>query len=137
MIAYDSEAQLIKHFRVDKMLRPKVLDEKRDGSDRFRDFDMAIYSQKTFGMYGGTEETVTLRCKNELAGVIIDRFGQDTVFVQTEKDHFHIHVKVAVSPPFLSWVMTFGSDITILAPESVKAEYIRLARSILEQYEAQ
>ncbi|MBO5897877.1 MAG: WYL domain-containing protein [Clostridia bacterium] len=135
MIAYDSDAEMVKHFRVDKMIRLAVLDEARDGSERFRDFDMAIYSQKTFGMYGGTEENVVLRCKNGLAGVIIDRFGQDTVFFPSGEDAFEIHVKVAVSPPFLSWVMTFGSDVTILSPAHVKDEYIALARRVIEQYQ--
>ncbi len=134
MIAYDSEAQIVKHFRVDKMLHLKVLDEIRDGHELFRDFDMALYSQKTFGMFGGKEETVTLRCKNTLAGIIIDRFGRDTLFTNQTEDSFEIHVKVSVSPTFLAWLMTFGSDITVLAPESVKQRYIEHAVKCLEPY---
>ena len=80
MIAYDSDAAKIKHFRVDKMLHLQLLEEKRDGAEQFEDFDMALYSQKTFSMFGGEEETVTLRCSNKLAGVVIDRFGNDTLF---------------------------------------------------------
>ena len=134
MIAYDSEADKIKHFRVDKMQKLNVLSEARDGLEAFKDFDMALYSKKTFGMYGGEEQSVTIRCKNELAGVIIDRFGKDTVFTNLTDQSFEFHVKVAVSPTFLSWLMTFGSDMKIMSPESVKKAYIELAKEGLEQY---
>ena len=134
MIAYDSEAGIVKHFRVDKMMNIRVLDETRDGAEIFRDFDMGLYSKKTFSMYGGTEEMVTLRCKNELAGVMIDRFGLDTVFIVSDPEHFEAHVKVSVSPTFLSWLMTFGEDIVILSPDHVKDEYVGLAKRVVEQY---
>lgn len=134
MIAYDSEAKIVKHFRVDKMLNLRVLAESRDGIEIFENFDMALYSQKTFGMYGGEEENVTIRCKNVLAGVIIDRFGKDTLFTNVTDNFFEFHVKVAVSPTFLSWLMTFGSDMRIISPESVKRAYMELAREGLGQY---
>ena len=134
MIAYDTDADLVKHFRVDKMQKLEVLDERRDGSERFKDFDMALYSKKTFSMFSGEEEMVTLRCKNELAGVVIDRFGKDTLFTNVRDGYFEFHVKVAVSPTFLSWVMMFGADMKILSPESVRKAYIDLARQGLEQY---
>jgi predicted DNA-binding transcriptional regulator YafY len=85
-------------------------------------------------MYGGEEQSVTIRCKNELAGVIIDRFGKDTVFTNLTDQSFEFHVKVAVSPTFLSWLMTFGSDMRIMSPESVKKAYIELASEGLDQY---
>ena len=46
MIAYDSDAGLIKHYRVDKMTDIAVTDEKRDGSEHFQNLDIAVYSKK-------------------------------------------------------------------------------------------
>lgn len=135
MIAYDSEQRKVKHFRVDKMINIEILDELRDGKEQFDHFDLAVYSKKTFGMYGGREELVTLRCKNELAGVIIDRFGTDISLSPSGEGFFEIRARVAISPPFLSWVMTFGSDISIIAPQNVKEEYVSLARRVIEQSE--
>ena len=48
----------------------------RKGED-FQNFDLAAFAKKTFGMYGGVDAEVTLECRNELAGVVIDRFGHD------------------------------------------------------------
>lgn len=134
LVAYDSEHGQIRHYRVDKMLKISLTDESRDGREVFSDFDMALYSRKTFGMFAGAEERVTLRCKNHLAGVIIDRFGQDTTFFNTSDEYFEINVKVAVSPLFLSWVLNFGADIKIMSPKSVQEEFKKLALDALSQY---
>ena len=72
LIAYDSEAGIIKHYRVDKMLKIELSVEKREGKEQFQHFDIAAYSKKTFGMFAGKEETVTLRCDCSLTGVMID-----------------------------------------------------------------
>jgi predicted DNA-binding transcriptional regulator YafY len=135
LIAYDSENEQIRHYRVDKMQKIKVLDERRDGAERFRDFDMAQYSKKTFGMFRGKEELVTLRCKNKLASIIIDRFGRETQFFKVDDEHFEIHERVAISPLFLTWVLNFGADIEIVSPGSVRAEFAKLLRETLERYE--
>ena len=134
LVAYDTEHSEIRHYRVDKMINIAVTDELRDGKEVFRDFDMATYSKKTFGMFAGEETRVTLRCKNHLAGVIIDRFGADVTFFTADDEHFDINVKVAVSPMFLSWVMNFGSDMKVLSPASVQEKIKTLAKEILEQY---
>lgn len=78
MIAYDSGGDMIKHFRIDKMLRTEVGDQGREGREAFEHFDLAKYSRKTFGMFAGEERTVVLVCHNSLAGVMIDRFGTET-----------------------------------------------------------
>ena len=134
LVAYDSDCGEIRHYRVDKMLNISLTEEKRDGREVFGDFDMAMYSRKTFGMYGGEEERITLKCKHHLAGVIINRFGMDTMFFNTTEDSFEVNVKVAVSPMFLSWVMNFGSDMKVLSPKSVQEKIVNQANEIVAQY---
>ncbi len=135
MIGFDSLAGIIKHYRVDKMLGLALTETERDGSELFKHFDMALYSKQTFGMYGGEEETVTLRCRNALAGAMIDRFGRDVVFSNVSKTYFEIRVKVHISPVFLTWLMNFGDEITILSPQRVRDAFVSLARKALNQYE--
>lgn len=139
LVAFDAEAGekgIIKHYRVDKMLKMEVLNERREGADHFKNFDMALYSKKTFGMYSGKDEHVTLRCRNQMADPIIDRFGQDVLIRPVPgEDCFDVTVKVAVSPLFLTWLMNFGGDIKIMAPEHVAAQQIELAKKIIAAYE--
>ena len=135
LVAFDSEAGMIKHYRVDKMVKLKVCDEKREGEANFRNFDMALYSRKTFGMYSGSDEQVTLRCMNPMADPIIDRFGQEVLMRPVAgEEAFDVTVKVSVSPVFLTWVMNFGGDIRITGPQHVIDQQIELAQKTLEQY---
>ncbi len=135
LIGYDSEACKIKHYRVDKMLKMKVENEKRDGAELFSDFDMALYSKKTFGMFSGREDVVTIRCNNKLAGVVIDRFGEDVTIMPGNDDYFVFSVKVYISRQFFAWLMNFGSDMKILSPDYARDEFISLAKECLGQYE--
>lgn len=138
LVAFDADAGekgMIKHYRVDKMIRMKVLDERREGAEHFKNFDMALYSRKTFGMYSGKDEHVMLRCRNQLADPIIDRFGQDVLMRPVPGEAcFDVTVKVAVSPLFLTWLMNFGGDIKIIAPESVANQQIELAKKVIAAY---
>lgn len=134
MIAYDSEEDKIKHFRVDKMLHIDLLEEKREGSQKFRAFDMGAYAKKMFGMFSGEEEMVKILCRNELAGVMIDRFGKNVTMVEVDEAHFYVNVKVAVSRQFLSWVIALGDGAKIVSPESVVERMKQEAMRLMEQY---
>ena len=134
LVGYDSEADMIKHYRVDKMLRIRMSDEEREGRERFRGLDMAAYTKKSFGMFGGREEQVKLLVHNRRAGVIIDRFGKDIMMKPADEEHFTVHVDVAVSGQFISWVFSLGDEVKILGPEPVVEQVHREIRRLTEQY---
>ena len=134
MVAYDSEEGKIKHFRVDKMLHIDLTSERREGSQKFKAFDMGAYAKKMFGMFGGDEEMVKILCKNELAGVMIDRFGKDVTMVKVDAEHFYVNVKVAVSGQFLAWVIALGDGAKIVAPERVVEKVKEEIGRLVEQY---
>ena len=88
----------------------------------------------TFGMYGGVDAEVTLECKNELAGVVIDRFGHDVWLIPQGEDHFKTRVLVSVSPQFFGWVTGIGTGMRIIAPENVKQQYKEYLQDVLGNY---
>ncbi|MCC8138603.1 MAG: WYL domain-containing protein [Clostridiales bacterium] len=122
LIAYDSAEAKIKHFRVDKMLHIEITREKREGRSTFREFDMAQYARKVFGMYGGREETVKILCENRMAGVIIDRFGKSISIRKEDGEHFTVSVRVEVSNQFIHWILALGDGVKIVGPETVVSE---------------
>ena len=134
LVAFDSADEKIKHYRVDKMLRIRALDERRLGRDTFRAFDMARYAKSLFGMYGGEEADVTLQGEARLVGVVIDRFGKDIPLVPLEGDRFEASVRVAVSPQFFGWVMGMGGGIRITGPEPVVRRMREEVRKLAGQY---
>ena len=137
LVAFDSADEKIKHYRVDKMLRIRAMDERRLGRETFRAFDMAKYAKSLFGMYGGEETAVTLHGENRLVGVVIDRFGKDIPLVAVDGDHFEASVNVAVSPQFFGWIMGLGGGVRITGPEPVvrrmREEVRKLAQEYLDQ----
>ena len=130
LLGFDEDADILKHFRVDKMTALFILDEKRTGVGTTR-FNTAEYSKKMFGMYGGQLQKVKLRCDSTLAGVFIDRFGLNSIITPLG-DKFEIIVEAALSPVFLSWLMQFGDKVTVLSPENVKEELLILAGKVIK-----
>lgn len=135
LVAYYPKYNSILHFRVDKMERIRVLDEKAEKPPVELKFDPAGYAQKMFGMYGGEEETVRLRFHNELIGVVLDRFGQNILVRKDGSDHFVVDVKVAVSPHFFSWLFAFGTKVQVLQPQRVVDQMRDAAQQVAAQYQ--
>lgn len=136
LVAFDSVAGIIKHYRVDKMTDISVTDLPRDGQDVFSGVDMAIYAKKVFGMFSGEEETVQLRVANHLVGAMLDRFGKDTVIIPDGENHFTTQVSVIISSQFFGWICGLGPDIVITGPEQVVEKMDQHITSIVAQYKA-
>lgn len=135
LIAYDDKSCMIKHYRVDKMLHPELSEQERAGGEQFSHFDIAGYTRKTFGMFAGEEETVTLRCDSNLTGVIIDRFGKDVAMRKLDDKYIRARVAVAVSRQFFGWVTGLGAAVRIESPERVVSAYESYLREILGLYD--
>lgn len=136
LIAHDNEEDKIKHFRVDKMGSIKVLaNVKREGGSLFESFDIADYTNKTFSMYGGKEETVTIKLENHLIGVVMDRFGQDVSIRIRDEEHFSARVTVAISGQFFGWLTGLGAGAQLIAPEGVVAQYKQFIGEIMGNYQ--
>ena len=120
LVAYDMEKDEIRHYRVDKMREVSLSENKRKGAAEFKKTNKSKYSQQYFRMYGGDIERVTLKCKNEMANVIVDQFGEDARMMPLDKEYFKVNVDVAVSEQFLGWVFALGGGVKIAGPENVK-----------------
>lgn len=137
LVAYDAVDNMIKHYRVDKMLRISIIDQKREGQEVFKQFNTPQYSKSLFGMNSGEEVAVTLEADNIMAGVLIDRFGKDIFLAPVDDNHFRAIVNVTVSNPFLGWMMSLGRNIKIVAPQSVVDLMAKEAQRLAEQYPIQ
>ena len=119
LVAYDSAAGKIKHFRVDKMVDIMAADLPRDGKEAYAALDMAVYSRKLFGMFSGQERRVRMRFDNRLVGAVLDRLGRDVSLIPDGETHFFVSADVVVSPQFFAWVYGFGAMAQIIGPADV------------------
>lgn len=132
LVAYDSGAQQMKHYRVDKMLSIAITDTARDGRSVYETIDVAAYSRKTFGMFAGEERTLQLICDNSLTGVVIDRFGSDVAIRPFDESHILVRIDVAVSPQFYGWLAGLSGRAAIHTPEDVAQDYRGYLSAILQ-----
>lgn len=134
LVAFDSDAGIMKHYRVDKMLDIELAKETRDGSKAYDDIDVSSYSKKNFGMFSGEEKTIQLLCANSIIGVIIDRFGGSVALRPFDETHALARANVAVSPQFFGWLAGLSDKVRIYSPEPVAKEYQRYLKNILASY---
>ena len=134
LVAFDSQAGIIKHYRVDKMTEISSTEEDRDGLDAYQALDMAVYARKVFGMFSGEEESVQLRFENHLVGAVLDRLGQEVFIIADGDDHFTVRADVVVSPQFFAWVTGFGAAAQIIGPDDVVEKMRQHINSVAALY---
>lgn len=134
LVGLDEKSGIVKHYRVDKMLKLDVEKEPRNGKEIFSDFDTGKYVAKTFGMFGGREEVLRLVFENHFVGVVIDRFGKDVMIRKQDENHFSVQVRINVSNQFFGWLAGLGPGVVLTAPESVRKEYVSFIRKTLRNY---
>ncbi|MBQ0028534.1 MAG: WYL domain-containing transcriptional regulator [Lachnospiraceae bacterium] len=134
LVAYDSAAGIIKHYRVDKMLKIEMVDEQREGKEFFESFNAADYAKRNFAMFGGEEESVSIELENDLCGVFIDRFGKEINFVPLDANHCTLRLKVALSRHFLGWIIALGPGVRITGSKAVLDAIKQEIERLSEQY---
>lgn len=132
LLAYDEKAEILKHYRVDKIQQLEECSEPRLGREQMDKLDMARFSKSTFGMFDGEETTITLSCESGMIGVILDRFGKDITIREIDDSRFEARVQVKVSSQFYGWLTALGKQVSIKSPANVRKDYQTYLREILE-----
>ncbi len=133
LIAYFESENEIRHYRVDRMQDVCISEQKRSTEALANRPDISKYENKTFGMFGGNETLLTLNCKNEAAGAIIDRFGDEPTFLCHSDGTFDVTVRVFVSEQFFGWLTGLGKLAKIKAPEDAAAKYKAFLQELIDQ----
>ena len=133
LVGFDEDSGSIKNFRVDKMHKTQIVPEEASIASDFYRLNPADYSKKSFKMFGGIEQLVTIEAREHLSGSVIDRFGHSVTFIKSEFG-FRFSVRVMVSKTFFAWIMGFGADMRIVEPSSVKEEMKTMLKEISKNY---
>lgn len=121
----------LRHYRVDKM--SDIVITGLPGSPR-DGWTPEGYARRHFGMYAGRECRLTLRCAAALAGVVLDRFGQELSLIPDGPEHFTVSLDLVVSPPFWGWLFGLGEGVEVLSPRWAAEEFRRRLEALLRQY---
>lgn len=134
LIAYDDTEKKIKHFRVDKIVNLVILDEKREGKEEFKIFNIGEYIRMNFNMYSAEEIYVRVICNNDLIGVLIDRLGKEIPIIKRSDSEFETHFKATLSNQFLAWIASLGSGIRIIGPDKAVEKMKELIENLNKNY---
>ena len=135
LVGFDAQDQKIKHYRVDKMEYIEIMQQSRQGKDQFKKFRLPNYTKSLFGMFGGKECHVTIRAKNEMVGILIDRFGKDIDIEIVDPDHIQTTVYVAISQQFFGWIIALGDQVKIIKPDEVVQQMKDLIENVNYLYQ--
>lgn len=138
LLAYDSKAQDMRTYRVDRMKEAKRTDTPREGKEVFQKINMESYTRRVFSMYGGEEIPVKIRFINPLLDTVIERFGtgRDTMYSMDDSTHFTVSAKVEVSDQFYAWVCGFRKKAQIVSPPEVIEGMEKFLKDIAERYQS-
>ena len=131
LVAYNAEAQQLRHYRVDRMSDLRETDAPVEGAEAFRAEEIARYTTRVFGMFRGRERQLRLRFHRHLAGAVLDRFGQDVILAPDGEEHFTFTVLVAVSPQFYGWLCGFGGEAAIGSPPDAAEDFRSYLKEVL------
>lgn len=126
------------HYRLDRMISSKVVDEKRRSVTTLPGFekglDAAEYVKGRFTMFSGDEIRVQVKFDKSLRDVVYDRLGTDVK--ATEKEDFLIVTfKVLPSKGFFSWIFMLGDKAEILFPKEIREQYADMLSEIVDKYQ--
>jgi len=123
LVAFDSQSATMRHYRVDKLSDIAVTCIPRQGEEEYPNFDLAQYEQRHFGMFRGEDTSITLRCKSHMAGIVLDRFGQDIILVPDGAYYFTVTLSVVISPQFFGWLFGLEEEVALISPPSAVRAY--------------
>lgn len=119
------------HYRLDRMKDVEILNEKSrvlpKSSDPYE------YARNKLFMYTGEVQTITFKCNNSILDHMIDIFGPDLLLIPDKDDTFTIKVKTSTQGA-LYLAGQYMENITIIEPESIKDEFIKILKESLKRY---
>lgn len=135
LISWNDAHEDFTTYRVDRMQSIELSSTDATRNEKIANFDVAQYQQRVFGMFKGRVTRATLRVSAEVMNSVIDRFGKDVTSTSTGDGYAKVTVDVMDAPTFYGWLATFGSNISIESPSSLRQSYLDHLQSIITGYQ--
>lgn len=134
---YEKYDNLI-HIRVDRMRSVTVTgDAARPFSEvsEYTDFfDTSDYTKRLFSMHGGVPAEIELICSKKIIEQVLDRFSED-IFIRNVTDtEFGFSVKAVLSDALVTWILNYGENIKVAAPEELKEKLLKRIAEVGKLY---
>ena len=125
-------------YRLDRIKRAELSEqtirpfcEVGEYKDRF---DAADYAAKTFHLYHGELQTVTLHCSDDALEPLLDKFGGSMDLSARGNGFFNVRVKVFAGEGLVEWLLQYGDRISVVSPRSLWGQVAERVRRIGKTY---
>lgn len=122
-----------RHYRLDRMRDIEVSEAEFKKSE----INLKEYIHQSFHMFSGKNSEITLRFSNQLVNSVLDRFGTNALIEKDGEDHFLLKTEAKVSEGLKSWILRWGSQVTVLEPDflvkEIKGEINKMYKNYLEE----
>ena len=126
------------NLRIDRIHKVEITNEPvrhfSEVSNYCDTFDVADYTKKLFGMFGGNTQDVKLRCSNTILEQVTDRFGDNIFITNVTENSFDFTVKAAVSDALVTWICNYADSIEVLKPIELREKITSRVEKILNVY---
>lgn len=130
LVAYCHTCKKYQTFRVGNIENLKVLELR---ADPHPDFDLQTYWKSERALIEGFQQPLTMRL--EITPEARQRLeGRYTILTTQPNGSIVVQVQASSIESAVSYVLSFGTDATVLAPEEVRAAVSLTARAIAEKY---
>ncbi len=133
-IGFDDLSQSIRAFKIVSIKRAKLLDS---GYEIPRHFDRRHYLANMWGISGDGEgqTQVVLAFSTDVTPLIKERIWHSSQRIETLDDkRCTLHVQVADWHELLPWIRSWGAQVEVLEPESLRRELAAEAARVEEIY---
>lgn len=111
LLAWDHREQTLRLFRPDRMSDVLIAGMPVQGPET----DASLWDAAPFGLDPTRKERLRLRCCQELAGEVLDRFGADAALIP-DGPYFTLTADAVVGPEFWGWMASHGDRASVVAP---------------------
>lgn len=125
-------------FKIDFLENLLMLEEKVRPSEEIEELSsgnpIEKFLRSSVNMWTGNVINVKLKCNISGRREILKKFGVNTFIIDNKNGTFNASVKVSDSPGFYQWLASYGKNVIILEPESMRQKYIKYLKNILNNY---
>ena len=131
MTAYSVKYQHLVSYRVDRMDQVRVEEEALSEEAQAQIGKSSNMVEKAFRMFRGEQRVVTLHFRDNMIGILYDKFGEDLQIDRIDNNICEATVTVQISPPFWSWLFMLSGDLRLVGPSDLMKEYAKQLETAL------
>jgi predicted DNA-binding transcriptional regulator YafY len=134
LLAEDLDSRSLKTFAVPRFKSARIIDEAYTAPKT----DPTEFYQNSFGVFRGEKvQEIVLEFSRDVGAFAAETLWHPTQTTESLTDgRTRLNISIALTPDFVNWVLSFGENVTVVKPESLKQKIYEIASALQKRYES-